>query len=56
MFAPFRDYENFKRVRLDEDMHCVAWDVDPAVDSKVVWENQVDLCPDSCYVDSEPIT
>ena len=22
------------------------------IDSNVVWNNKVDLCPDSCYVDS----
>ena len=53
VFAPFMDYENFKRVYLD-DMHCVAWDIDPAVDSSVVWSNKIDLSPDSCYIDSIP--
>lgn len=32
-----------------------AWDIDPDVDSDVVWSNKVDLCPDSCYVDSVPL-
>ncbi|MBO5969526.1 MAG: DUF2442 domain-containing protein [Clostridia bacterium] len=54
VFSPFRDIANFCRVYLD-DCHCVAWDIDPAVDSNVVWSNKVDLCPDSCYVDSRPI-
>ena len=27
---------------------------DPNVDSEVVWNNKVDLCPDCCYVDSVP--
>ena len=54
VFSPFRDYENFKRVYLD-DCNDVAWDIDPNVDSNVVWNNKVDLCPDSCYVDSVPI-
>ena len=31
-------------------------DIDPNVDSDVVWNNKVDLCPDSCYVDSVPIS
>lgn len=55
VFAPFRDWENFSRVYLDE-CHCVSWDIDPTVDSEVVWNNKVDLCPDSCYVDSVPVT
>jgi len=54
VFAPFAKLENFRRVYLDED-HSVAWDIDPAVDSRVIWNNKVDLCPDSCYVDSVPI-
>lgn len=54
VFAPFRDLENFRRVYLDE-CHCVCWDIDPTVDSEVVWNNKVDLCPDSCYIDSVPV-
>lgn len=55
VFAPFRTWENFRRVYLDEN-HCVSWDIDPSVDSNQVWNNKVDLCPDSCYVDSSPIS
>ena len=55
VFKPFKDFENFKRVYLD-DTNCVAWDIDPDIDSNVVWNNKVDLCPDSCYIDSIPIT
>lgn len=55
VFEPFIKLENFKRVYLDED-HCVSWDIDPNVDSKVVWSNKVDICPDGCYIDSVPIT
>lgn len=54
VFAPFRNLENFRRVYLDDD-HCISWDIDPDIDSNVVWNNKVDLCPDSCYVDSVPI-
>ena len=54
VFAPFAKRENFDRVYLDET-HCVAWDIDPNVDSRVVWNNKVDLCPDSCYIDSIPV-
>lgn len=55
VFAPFRDWRNFRRVYLDES-HCVSWDIDPEIDSGKVWSNKVDLCPDSCYVDSVPLT
>ena len=54
VFEPFISLENFKRVYLD-DTRCVAWDIDPNVDSDVVWSNKVDLCPDSCYMDSVPV-
>jgi len=54
VFAPFRDLNNFRRVYLDED-HAVAWDIDPNVDSNVVWNNKVDISPDTCYVDSTPL-
>lgn len=54
VFEPFMDYDNFKRVYLDDE-HSVAWDIDPSVNSKEVWSNRVDICPDSCYIDSVPV-
>ena len=54
VFQPFMQPENFRRVYVD-DAHCIAWDIDPKVDSSRVWSNKVDLCPDSCYVDSIPL-
>ena len=54
VFEPLLEPENFKRVYLDEQ-RAVSWDIDPLVDSTVVWSNKLDLCPDSCYMDSEPI-
>lgn len=54
VFAPFADIENFKRVYVDA-CHTIAWDIDPTVDSEKVWSNKVDLCPDSCYIDSVPL-
>ena len=44
----------FHAVYLD-DTHAVSWDIDPHVDSSVVWSNKLDLCPDICYVDSVPL-
>lgn len=55
IFEPFMKLENFRRVYVD-DTHSIAWDIDPTVDSDKVWENKVDLCPDTCYVDSIPIS
>lgn len=54
VFAPFMEYSSFSRVYLD-DTHSVCWDIDPNVDSEVVWSNKVDICPDSCYMDSIPV-
>ncbi len=54
VFERFRDPQHFRRVYLD-DAHCVSWDIDPDVDSSLVWNNKVDLSPDGCYVDSYPI-
>ncbi len=53
VFEPFMQIENFKRVYLD-DTKFIAWDIDPNVDSNEVWNNKVDLCPDSCYIGSVP--
>lgn len=54
VFEPLLDWNNFQRVYLDEDA-AVAWDIDPNVDSNVIWNNKIDLCPDTCYIDSVPI-
>lgn len=55
VFETFKDIKNFRRVYVDDE-HCIAWDIDPDIDSSVVWSNKVDLCPDSCYIDSVPLT
>lgn len=54
VFAPLMLWENFERVYLDNE-HCVSWDIDPNIDSNVVWGNKIDISPDSCYVDSIPL-
>ena len=53
VFKPFRTLSEFKRVFIDEN-GSVAWDINPNIDSNVVWRNRVDLCPDSCYLNSIP--
>lgn len=55
VFEVLLDRGTFLRAYLDEEA-CVAWDIDPTVDSRVVWSNKLELCPDTCYVDSVPIT
>lgn len=54
VFEPFMNIDNFRRVYVDAQ-HCIAWDIDPTIDSEKVWNNKVDLCPDSCYIDSKPL-
>lgn len=54
VFKAFADIRAFRRVYLDEQ-DAVSWDIDPNVDSSVVWNNKVDLCPDDCYIDSVPL-
>lgn len=54
VFEPLADIENFRRVYVD-DTHCIAWDIDPNIDSNKVWSNKVDLCPDGCYINSVPV-
>jgi len=52
-FAPLRDTARFNSVCIDSS-GSIAWDADPAVDSKTVWSNRIDLCPDSCYLAGTP--
>lgn len=54
IFEPFLQLKNFRRVYLDTE-NCIAWDINPAVDSNKVWNNKIDLCPDDCYIDSVPL-
>ena len=53
-FEPFTQFENFSRVYVD-DTNAVAWDIDPQVDSRIVWNNKIDLSPDTCYLESRPL-
>ena len=53
VFEPLKNYSIFSRAYLD-DSACVSWDIDPEVDSNIVWSNKLDLCPDSCYIYSKP--
>jgi hypothetical protein len=55
VFAHFMKIEDFRRAYID-DSHAVCWDIDPNIDSNIVWSNKVDICPDCCYVDSVPVS
>ncbi len=54
VFTPLRALDIFRRAYVD-DTHCIAWDIDPNIDSDKVWGNKVDLSPDVCYVDGIPL-
>lgn len=54
VFKMLGDLNLFKRVYLDEN-RAVSWDKDPAVDSRKVWNNKIDICPDTSYMDSVPV-
>ena len=54
VFEILSNLSDFHRVYIDNE-HCIAWDIDPNIDSNVVWNNKINLSPDSCYVDSIPV-
>lgn len=54
IFKAFQNLKDFKRVYLDED-RAISWDIDPNIDSSVIWNNKIDLCPDNSYIQSVPI-
>ena len=54
VFKTLMDESVFRRVYLDE-YGAVSWNIDPSVDSRKVWNNKIDLCPDSSYIDSAPL-
>jgi len=48
-----KDLEKFREVFIDE-FGCIAWDIDPMVDSATHHDNRIDLCTDEVYMYSEP--
>lgn len=54
VFKKIAAMKDFKRVYLNEE-HTVCWDIAPKADSRMVWNNQIDICSDTCYVESVPI-
>ena len=54
VFEFIRDKSVFSRVYLDE-YKAVSWDKEPSVDSREVWNNKIDICPDACYIESTPL-
>ncbi len=54
VFEVLKDYNIFKRVYID-DSGSISWDKDPSIDSNIIWNNKIDICPDTSYTDSVPI-
>ena len=53
VFVRLHDWNVFQNVYLDE-LGNVSWDISPEIDSDTNWNNKLDLCSDSCYLDSVP--
>jgi hypothetical protein len=54
VFEILKNLDKFKQVFIDESGN-VAWDRDSTIDSSMVWNNRIDICKDSIYLDSKPI-
>lgn len=53
VFKHIQPLEAFKRLYIDE-CNTICWDIDPNIDSNIVYENKIDLSPEFCYVESIP--
>ncbi len=53
VFEVLKDKSKFNNVFLDE-FGNIAWDRDINIDSDKIWNNRIDLCSDSVYMDSTP--
>ena len=51
VFSVLKDKEKFQSV---DEFGNAAWDIDASIDSKVHWENRIDICKDALYMDSIP--
>ncbi|MBC2579417.1 DUF2442 domain-containing protein [Clostridium sp. DJ247] len=54
VFEILKDLNKFKEVFIDESGN-VAWDRDTNIDSNVVWNNRIDICKNSIYLNSKPV-
>ena len=53
VFEVLKDKEKFKEVFIDEHGN-IAWDIDKNIDSNIYWNNRIDICRDSVYLESIP--
>ena len=54
VFEILKDLNKFNEVFIDKSGN-VAWDRDTSIDSNIFWNNRIDICKDSIYLDSKPI-
>ena len=54
VFEVLKDKSKFKEVFIDE-FGNIAWERDKNVDSNKVWNNKINICKDSVYMDSKPL-
>ena len=52
--AFLKNKADFHRVKVDE-YGIIYWDIDPNIDSNIVWENVYDICHHEVYELSEPL-
>lgn len=54
VFEILKNKDKFKEVFINE-FGNIAWNIDKNVDSNIHWNNRIDLCVDSVYMESKPI-
>lgn len=55
VFEILKDVKKFMEVFIDEHGN-IAWDKDNTVESNVVWNNRIDICKDSLFLASTPVS
>jgi len=54
VFSILKNVEKFMEVFIDENGN-IAWDREKTIDSTIVWNNRIELCRDSLYINSKAI-
>lgn len=54
VFECLKDIEKFYGVFIDDEGN-IAWDRDSTIDSNIHWNNRIDICSDSAYINSTKI-
>ncbi len=54
VFEILKEKDKFKEVFIDE-FGNIAWERDKNVDSNKSWNNKIEICKDSVYMDSKPL-